>query len=141
MTTIAIALFLISCDKDGAAPEIDFHELGMENSKTAFAGEDLHMDADILAENKIDRIELEIHSEGGHHDKGTILFKPLEEWEFDTVYTKFSGVKTPHFHEHIEIPLDAERGDYHFHFVVTDMEGYQTTFEEEIEVLAPEVSR
>lgn len=141
ISTILLALLLISCEKEGAAPEIDFHELGMENSKTVFAGEELHMDAEILAENKVERIELEIHSEGDYHDKGTSYGKPLDEWEFDTVYTKFSGVKNPHFHEHIEIPGDAEPGDYHFHFVVTDMEGYQATFEEEIEVLVPAGSR
>ena len=137
--TVLLSFMTLSCDKTGPAPEIDFHEFGYENSKTALAGDDLHMDADILAENKVDRIEIEIHhDEDEHaHKKSLAELVHSEEWEFDTVYTKFSGIIDPHFHEHIEVPGDAEPGHYHFHFSVTDMEGYQTVFEDEVEILAP----
>lgn len=111
---------------------IDFHEIGMENSKTVAAGEEFHMDADVEADNKIDKIEVELHPEGDHMKKGT-----LDEWEIDTVYTGFSGLRNTNFHEHIDVPLTAEPGTYHFYFKVTDMEGYQTVYEDDVEVLAP----
>ncbi len=137
----ASLFFLISCEKsdDPARPEILNFELGMEKSKTAVAGDELHMDAEVEAEGTIDRIEVEIHPEGEHdHMKGITSTEDEGEWEFDTVYTEFSGLKSTEFHEHIEVPADAEAGMYHFHFSVTDMEGYQATYEDEFEVLAPQ---
>lgn len=133
-----LVIMTVSCDKTGAKPEIGFHELGYENSKTAEAGDELHMDAEVVAENKIDRIEVILHPEG-EHKKATNILLSNEEWEFDSVYTEFSGLKNTEFHKHIEIPIGAETGHYHFHFSVTDMEGYQTVFEDEVEILAPEV--
>lgn len=133
-----LSLGLVACENNNA-PEIDFHELGMENSKTATAGEDLHMDAEIVTENTIDRIEVEIHHENEHsHMKGTF---DEGEWEVDTVYTEFSGLKNTKFHEHLEVPVTAEAGEYHFYFKVTDMEGYQTVYEDEIEILEPAGSK
>lgn len=135
ITTAIIATLLISCDNTGA-PTIDFHELGFENSGTAEVGDELHMDAEVVAENKIDRIKVELHPEGEEHKKTTLIVLDEGEWEFDSVYTEFAGLKNTEFHKHIEIPLDAETGHYHFHFAVTDMEGYQTVFEDEVEILA-----
>jgi hypothetical protein len=137
VTVIILSMLTISCDKTDSKPEIDFHELGFDNSKTAVAGDELHMDAEIVAENQIDRIEIEIHPEGDGHKNAALNLLSEEEWEFDTVYTKFSGLKNTHFHEHIEVPEDVEPEHYHFHFAVTDMEGNQTVFEEEVEILAP----
>lgn len=138
--SIVLALLIGSCDKSGANPEIDFHELGFENTKTAVAGNELHMDADVVAENKIDRIKIEIHPEGDEHKKSAVISPVSEEWEFDTTYTEFSGLKNTNFHKHIEVPADAGPGHYHFHFSVTDMEGYQSLHEEEIEILAAEAN-
>jgi len=134
--SVVLVLMAVSCDKS-SPPEIDFHELGFENSKTAEAGDELHMDAEIVAENKIDRIEVTLHPEGDHKKSAKILLFD-GEWEFDSVYTEFSGLRNTEFHKHIEVPIDAETGDYHFHFSVTDLEGYQTVFEDEVEILAPE---
>ena len=137
---IILAILISSCEKSeepGPKPEIDFHELGYENSKTATIGDELHMDVEIVAENKIDRIEIEIHPEGEHQKSMTILLSGTEEWEFDSIYTKFAGLRNTEFHEHVEIPENAEPGQYHFHFAVTDQEGYQTVYEDELEFLSP----
>jgi len=136
--TVLLAISIFSCDKTGAKPEIDFYELGFENSKTALAGDELHMDAEVVAENKIDRIDIEIHPEGDEHKKSASMSPVAEEWEFDTIYTEFSGLKNTHFHKHIKVPAEAGSGHYHFHFSVTDLEGYQSVHEEEIEILATE---
>ena len=134
---IVIATALISCDKDEVKkPEILNFELGYENSKTAYLGSELHIDADIIAENGIDRIVIEIHYEGDHH-KSFVLADSDHECEFDHTYTEFKDLKNTKFHNHIDIPLDAEPGEYHFHFKVIDIEGYTAEIEDDIEILEP----
>ncbi len=133
---MAVVLMIVSCENTGR-PEILSFELGMEGDKMAAAGDELHMEAEVVAEGTIDRIEVEIHSEGDHdHKKGLLSDEDEGEWEFDTVYTKFSGLKNTSFHEHIEVPATAEPGEYHFYFKVIDMEGYQTVHEDEFELVA-----
>jgi len=68
---------------------------------------------------------IEIHPEGN------------ASWGFDTTYAKFVGLKSAPFHEHIDIPLTAEPGDYHFHLIVTDKNGNQTMVESELEIQQP----
>jgi len=134
-TTIGI---FTSCNKDEEikAPEFILFELGYDNSGTAIAGEDLHMDAEILAEGKIAYVIVTIHPEGEHGYKSIRTI----EWEVDTTYTSgYSGVKNIDFHEHIDIPADAEVGPYHFHMMVTDMEGNRTEKEAELEIIASEL--
>jgi len=121
-------LFLNACKKETQtvpSPVVSLTELGYENSKTGYIGSDLHVEADIVAEGVINAVKIEIHQEGS----GT--------WEFDTAYTKFSGLKNATFHEHIDIPLTTEAGDYHFHLVVTDMEGNQVLTESELTIQQP----
>lgn len=134
-----IALFFISVlslvfaacnndDDDTAKPVITLTEVGHENSKTATAGDDMHLEADIAAEGLIARIDIEIHMEdGGNH-------------EIECSYTdgKYIGVRNTEFHEHIDIPADAPAGEYHMHFTVTDKEGLQTTAESELNIVAQE---
>ncbi len=136
---VALMFLTISCQEndDSPPPEILQFELGYENNKTGFAGSDFHLEAEIVAEGTIDYIEVELHPEEEHNEKSMVVFFD-EPWEFDTIYTKFNGLKNTVFHEHFEIPLHADTGHYHFHFAITDMEGYQTTFEEEVEIKQPE---
>ncbi len=134
---LAAVVIMTSCGKT-EKPEIGSFELGYENSKIAYVGGDLHINAEVVAEGTIDRIHIVIHPEGEHGKKGVRSAMDEGEWEVDTTYTKFSGLKNTTFHEHIEIPMDAEPGDYHFHFEVTDMEGYQTVIEEELEIKIPD---
>ena len=135
---LAAVVMMTSCGKT-EEPEIGSFELGYENSKIAYVGADLHMEAEIVAEGIIDKIHVEIHPEGDHDKKGVRSVLHEGEWEVDTTYTEFSGLKNTTFHEHIDIPMDAEPGDYHFHFEVTDMEGYQTVYEEEeLEIKIPD---
>jgi hypothetical protein len=137
---MAIALITVSCSKDDEVkmPEILEFELGYDNSKTVHAGSQLHIDADIIAENGIDVIEIEIHHEGEHAGSLKIADAHLE-WELEITYDKFRGLKNTNFHEDIEVPADAEPGEYHFHFKVIDMEGYTVSYEDDLVILAPEV--
>lgn len=141
MALIAIIpAFLNSCDKN-EHPEITIHELGYENTKTVIAGSDLHIDAEIMAPQKISSIQLIIHSEEEHAAnmpmKAKNMNQEVTEWKVDSIYTKgYVGVKNAEFHEHLNVPLTAELGHYHVHIKVTDMEGNQTMREDDIEVQA-----
>jgi hypothetical protein len=137
-TALILSIVLITSCSDAGRPEVSSFELGYENSKTGVPGGELHMDAEVLAEGKIDVIQVGIHPEMDHKKGSARLESSAEGWEFDTTYTKFSGLKNTDFHEHIEIPEDAEPGHYHFHFSVTDMEGYQESYEEEFELVIEE---
>ena len=135
---IATVLFS-SCEKDESAkPLIDNFELGYQNSKKATLGNDLHINAEVVAEGKINTIEVVIHSEEEHHGKGPGNVYHVSEWEFDSTYTEFSGLKNTTFHKHVEIPVTADTGTYHFHFIVTDLEGNQTAIEEDLLIEQPD---
>jgi hypothetical protein len=138
---LLLGVTFMSCEKDeGAKPEILNFELGYENSGIGYLGSDLHIEAEIIAEGKIDRVIIEIHHEGEHGKKTLSIVLDEHEWEVDTTYTKFYGLKNTNFHEHIDIPLWAEAGEYHFHMKVVDLEGNQTEKETELEIMAPEDS-
>lgn len=135
LAALAMILSIASCNKedDFAAPVISDVEIGYENSKIGYRGSELHIEANIVAEGKIDRIMLEIHPEG-EHDHKAVSTTSDDDWEFEQTWTEFNGLKNTNFHEHIDIPLSAEPGDYHFHLQVIDMEGNVTDFEAELEI-------
>lgn len=105
------------------APVIKITEVGKGNSKTAVAGSELHLEAEINATKKIAEIEVELHNSAAKYEKA---FK----------FTgKYLGETSAHFHEHLEIPADAPAGKYHLHFTVTDTENNSTTEEvEEVQI-------
>lgn len=135
LIAITAVLFISSCKKEEtpASPVINIMELGEGdshgNDHTAIIGGDLHIEVDVVAEGKIDIIQVIIHPEGDHKNGLD------EEWEIDTTYIKFSGLKNTLFHEHIEIDTTAEAGEYHFDFIVTDMEGNQSSAEAELQIV------
>ena len=117
MAFAAITL-LAACGNDkAAAPVVTLTEVGHDNSYHATPGDDLHLEADIVAEGLINAIHVEL------------LLKQGGEYEIEKSYTdgKYIGVRNTEFHEHIDIPADAPAGEYHLHFSVTDREGQQTT--------------
>ena len=63
----ALILSATSCNKEEnpAKPTVTLTEVGHDNSKTAMRGDDMHLEADILAEGLIKRIDVEIHQEDG----------------------------------------------------------------------------
>ena len=122
----ALAFLPVSCKKDNAPakPVVTFTEVGHDNSKHAMRGDDMHLEAEIVAEGLIKRIDVEIHKENG----GFEIEKSFTEG-------KYIGVKNTEFHEHIDIPAEAPLGEYHLHFTVTDQAGQTVTAEEHIEVI------
>lgn len=122
----ALAFTFVSCNKDNSAakPTVNLTEVGHDNEKYAMRGDDLHLEADIVAEGLIKRIDVEIHQEDG-------------SFEIEEAYTtgKYIGVKNTTFHEHIDIPETAPLGEYHLHFTVTDQQGQTVTAETHIEII------
>lgn len=125
---MGIAVLFAACSKKNgddlpAAPTVALTELGSGNSKIAYAGADLHLDAEILAPGNIASIQVEIHPEGAG------------DWKYDSLYTEgFVGLKNAEFHKHIDIPDDVAPGSYHFHLVVTDQRGQRKEVEDELEI-------
>lgn len=128
MALLTVAFVFSSCKKDDEMPDkpiITLTEVGHDNSRHAHPGHDMHLEADVLAEGLISRIDIEIHQEEG------------SGFEIEKSFTdgKYIGVKNIEFHEHIDIPANAPLGEYHLHFTVTDKEGQQTTAECHIEIV------
>lgn len=135
ISVIALLLVLSTtgCSKDEtelAAPTITYIEFGHDNSKTAYIGADLHVEAEVTAPGKIDNIKVEMHPEDGGG------------WEYSEVFREgFEGLLNANFHQHLPISEEAVPGEYHIHFIVTDKNGKQTSVEAHIEILyAPELS-
>ena len=138
LLAFSLITVVTSCEK-GEEPTINNLEIGINNSHIGYLGNDLHLEADILAEAKVDNIRILIHQEDEDEDKSVFNIEHSEVWEYDSTYTGvYAGVKSPTFHEHIDIPGNVEEGEYHFHIYVTDMEGYQVMVEEEIEIISPD---
>jgi hypothetical protein len=97
MLFLSGVLLFVSCkkDKEIPVPEILHFELGHDNSKTAHIGSNLHIDAEIIAPGRIDRIKVEIHLEEAYEHTGMASISD-EVWEFDSVYTEFSGLEKHH---------------------------------------------
>ncbi len=144
LLTLIAVLTLVSCESKLNPPVISNVEIGIDNSQMAYLGGDLHLEAEIIAEAKIDRIVLTIHpeSEGEHVDAmKTVSILQSEEWEVDSIYTgKYSGVLNTTFHEHISVPTTAVAGDYHLHLQVIDMEGNTSEIESELVLDFPVVN-
>ena len=119
ITFAAIMIFAACSKKDDtpAAPQITLTEVDHDNSFRATAGDDMHLEANIVAEGLIQSINVELHLEEGG------------DYEIEQSYTegKYIGIRNTEFHEHIDIPADAPEGEYHLHFTVTDRSGQQTT--------------
>ena len=130
LAVVTLVAGLAACQKNPSAPKITLTEVGHENSGKAEQGDDIHLEADILAEGLIKSIRVEIHQESG-------------SYEIEKSYTtgKYIGVKNTEFHEHIDIPSDAPLGEYHLHFTVTDNNGQQTMAEAHVEIIEYDPSK
>ena len=125
-TTFILLLAVIQSCNSIAPPQIDMHELGEENSKTVKRGTELHIDADIVADGKIQTVYVSIH----------LVSNPESgDWNFEKSYYKFEGLRNTTFHEDIDIDAGAKLGMYNFEMEVTDLEGNVTDYESKIEII------
>jgi formylglycine-generating enzyme required for sulfatase activity len=137
-------LALTSCDKDKdkddetqAKPVISNLKVGTvtgeEPDETidpwVVAGQQLYVEAEIAADGKIARIDVEFNKGSGDNSalkEGSGNNSPLK---VSYATGKYIGVKNAVFQEHIDIPASSVPGEgYDLHFSVTDMAG-QTSAE------------
>ena len=141
ITLLAITFYSCSSDDDDNnvpnAPVIADFEVGEggthgEEGQIAYRGSDLHLEAEILAENTISSITVNIHSDEVTPGEGE------EAWEMIATYNDTNyQVKNTHLHEHYDIPSSAPAGEYHVIVTVMDQAGNDTTIEEHITIIAP----
>lgn len=90
---------------------------------TVTAGQDLHIEAEIVADGKIAYIEIEVHNEAAGTEVVTMK------------YTEgFVRLKNSEFHKHVDIPAATAAGQYHFHIKVVDQQGQSTEKEAELTI-------
>lgn len=128
---ILTTTFFASCSSDdnnnNSTNEItiDLTEIGSANSKKATAGQDLHLEGEIFAAQKIATVSVEIHAENNSTAP-----------EINKVFTNYNGQLNAEFHEHVVIPTNQPAGIYHLHFTVVDQNGNTQSVDSEIEILA-----
>lgn len=135
-TTKAIAAVLLfvatftACKKDSqpepewSKPTIDNIEIGLGNNQIGVIGKDFHFNAEILAGDKIEDVQVKILPRSGEN-----YTKP---WKLEITWDQYKGAKNATVHKHFDIPADAVEGKYDFLIIVNDQNG--TTLEEKREI-------
>lgn len=126
---LALLFFTLlnACKKDEpilGAPTISGLEVGTSNNKTAYPGNDLHVEAQIEAPGTIAEVKLQINPVSG------------TGWKFNRTFIEgFSGLKNAEFHEHFDVPIDAAVGMYKLVLTVTDKNGKTTKIESDLNMI------
>jgi hypothetical protein len=133
---IIVSILLItvsyqSCKEKDVNLLVDITSVGYNNTHIGYLGGTLGVSADVIAEKKIDKIEIGISKETGNLKLEKSAGSILLAWEFDSVYTdKYSGELNASFNEEIFIPLTVDIGAYQLTFSVMDEDGNKTTVQE-----------
>ncbi|MBI0399315.1 MAG: DUF4625 domain-containing protein [Cytophagales bacterium] len=116
---LSFMFILSSCQEDAEpnlpSPTIDNLEIGLNNDEIGVIGEDFHLNADILAGELIEQVQIQIN--------------PIDEesydayWAFELTWEEYKGVRNTNVHKHFDIPEDAVEGVYDFLIIVTDQNG------------------
>lgn len=113
-----------------AMPQLENMEIGLNNSGIGVINRDFHLEADVVAGDKIDVVELRI------------LQKPGETyskvWKHEISWTQYKGAKNTNIHKHFMIPADAAEGKYDFIIVVKDENGAVLEVKKEVQLYTAE---
>jgi hypothetical protein len=123
------ATCLFSCKKEDTPvlekPVVTINEVGSNNSRIAYTGNNLHLDAEVKAPGKVASIKLQITLADSNYG-----------WDVVKTYTTpYAGVKNADFHEHIDVPENARPGMYTLLIVVTDEAGEKAQAKVDFEVI------
>jgi hypothetical protein len=128
--SILLFAFITGCSKDDEVvpllpPELSSVEIGTANSKTAYAGQDFHLEASLQSQNPLASLKIQI--------------TPVVSgrgWIYSALYTQqVAGLKNAVFHEHLKVPDDALAGDYDLLLLITDQNGLKTEYRSSIKVI------
>lgn len=105
--------FIVGEDHTGEEHGINITDIEVED---VAPGAETHAEAQISAEHGIATVSVNIHGHDITPAEGE------EEWEFEANFDDYSG-NSATFHEHIDIPATAPKGEYHLSITVIDEEG------------------
>lgn len=126
-----LSIFATSCKKDNEpeilAPTATNVEIGTANNKQAIRGRDFHLNADVVAGDKIKGVEIKILQKTGQTYTAT--------WKFELAWTQYNGAKNTNVHKHFTIPAEAPEGKYDFYFIVWDENGTKLEIKEDFTII------
>ena len=132
---ILLIFYTSSCKEEDANLAVSITSLGYNNTHIGYLGGTLGVNAGILAEKKIENIDVEIRKENGNLKYGAENDAFIFVWSFDSVYTdKYSGETEATFIEDIVIPMDADTGAYIFTIKVVDQKGNKTSAQDDFKL-------
>ncbi|MDT0678536.1 DUF4625 domain-containing protein [Autumnicola musiva] len=96
-------------------PSLSNVEVGSGNNGQGTIGRDFHLNADIVAGERIDLVTVDILPLEGEDY--------TEDWSFNISWDEFKGLRNTTVHKHFDIPEDAPEGNFNFIITVTDENG------------------
>lgn len=126
-----LCALLVSCKKDGETPEaivpqVENVEIGYANNKQAIRGRDFHFNADVLAGDKIESVQIKILPKADQ--------TYTSSWKMEIDWSEFIGLKNANVHKHFTVPVEAPEGIYDFSFVVHDINGSKLELKEDLQI-------
>jgi hypothetical protein len=115
-----------TADPQPAMPVIENMEIGLNNSGIGVIDRDFHFEADVIAGNKIDVVELRILQKAGETYS--------KSWKHEISWTQYKGAKNTTIHKHFQIPADAAEGKYDLIIVVKDENGAVLEVKKEVQL-------
>ena len=132
--TVISILALVSCQEEAEpvlpSPTIKNVEIGLNNNEIGVIGRDFHLNADILAGELIEEVQVQITPQDGKSYEGF--------WDFELTWEEYNGTKNANLHKHFDIPDDAVEGIYDFFIIVTDQNGTSTEEKRSVTINSPE---
>src|SRR5690606_25137058 len=113
---LLVASAFTACKKDNEPepdklqPTIENIELGLGNTEIGIIGEDLHFNADILAGDKIETVQIKIKQRNDETYS--------KVWTYEITWDQYKGSKNANVHTHFDLPADAPEGRYDFLIIV-----------------------
>lgn len=123
-----------SCSEDSEPvlpiPSIENVEVGLNNNEIGVIGRDFHLNADVIAGEKIDLVRVSILPLSGE--------QYASPWQFELVWEQYKGTKNSNIHKHFTIPETAVEGKYQFIILITDENGTELEVVRGITLYTPE---
>jgi len=124
-STIAVFLLIAasfaSCKKENESlpenpmPSIDNIEVGLRNNETGIIGKDFHLNANVVAGDKIETVQVKIIPRSGETYS--------KSWNHEISWDQYKDTRNATVHKHFDIPADAAEGKYDFLIIVNDQNG------------------
>ncbi|MCH7409497.1 DUF4625 domain-containing protein [Belliella sp. DSM 111904] len=118
---VFLLVVLFSCqDEDDVAPDlaiptIENVEIGLNNNEIGVVGRDFHFNADVVAGDRIENIQIKIMQ----REDETYA----QAWSHEVTWDQYIDARNTNVHRHFNIPEDAVEGKYDFLIIVNDQNG------------------